>query len=84
LIIAGSGLIVGEVDLIDSLDAIALDEYSKYISKHRIPKGLPGIREKYCYPWVLQNAIWYQDPIPYQHPRGAVTWVKFNNGVLQN
>jgi hypothetical protein len=76
LIKAGSGLIVGEVEIVDSLDALPLDEYSQHIMKHKIPKGLPGVREKWKYPWVLKNAIRYKNPIPYNHPKGAVIWVK--------
>ena len=80
LIEAGSGLIKGDVDLIDCLNPLLLDDYSKHIDKHWIPKGLPGMREKYCFPWVLNNVNRYDEPIPYTHPKGAVIWVRFNRG----
>jgi hypothetical protein len=77
LIESGSGMIVGDVEIIDSLEPIDLAQYQKSISKHWVPKGLNGIREKYKYPWVLDNAKRYDEPMPYTHPQGAAIWVKF-------
>lgn len=48
-------------------------------SHHRIPLNHPdwlSIVRKWRYPWVLANARRYDTPIPYNHPKGAVTWVK--------
>jgi len=76
LIESGSGLIVGEAELVDSLDAIPAEHYHQYTAKHWIPRGLPSLCEKYRFPWVLSNARRYPVPVPYEHPRGAVIWVK--------
>lgn len=78
LIQSGTGLIMGKVDLVDCLGSIGLSEYSKYIEYHRIPKGLPGIREKYKYPWVFENPVRFTQPVSYNHPKGAVIWVKLS------
>lgn len=75
LIESGSGMIVGEVDLID---CIKLDETSKKnnYDKHKVL--LTEILEKYNFAWVLENAKRYKKPIPYKHPQGAVIWVNTN------
>jgi len=74
LIEAGSGLIVGECDLSCVLDPI--DEHDAYMSYrlHRVKDV--SLLEKWKYPWVMTDPKRYQNPIPYQHPKGAVIWVK--------
>tara|TARA_R100000093_G_C1869556_1_gene50896 strand:- start:6 stop:377 length:372 start_codon:yes stop_codon:yes gene_type:complete len=74
LIEQGSGLIVGEVDLIDSLDAIGRLGRICCFDFHRV-KDL-DLLKKWKYPWVLSNPVRYKEPMPYTHPKGAVIWVK--------
>lgn len=72
LIAAKTGYIVGQVDLIDSpLTKIQADNY--FFDLHKIKDT--SLLEKWCYPWILQNPIKYDTPIPYKHPAGAVIWV---------
>ena len=78
LIEAGTGLIKGKCDLVDSLGPISPELRSDYFSWLRIPDGPAGLADKYCYPWVLKNAVRFDDPIPYDHPKGAVIWVKLD------
>lgn len=74
LIQSGSGLIVGECDLVNCL---AVDE-----TIFRATQNLHGMKnvEQLPYPktyaWVLGRAVRYDQPRPYQHPQGAVIWVK--------
>lgn len=72
LIESGSGLVVGEANLIDSLEAIEANDthYDKHLVKD------VALLEKWKYPWVLAGAEKYETPIPYTHPKGAVVWVK--------
>ena len=81
LIEAGSGLIVGECTLIDS-DSIKLDplERGLHYSCHRVDDF--ELLEKWCYAWEIEGAKRYEKPIPYSHPKGAVTWVKLPANTL--
>jgi hypothetical protein len=73
LIESDSGLIVGECELIDSLDLpISKDEALRHF--HKVEDL--DLLDKWKYVWVLKDAKRYEKPIPYKHPRGAVIWVK--------
>jgi len=70
----GSGLIIGEVDLVDCLGSDTNSILYSNLAKHRVfPLSLLW---KWNVPWVLKNAVEYKEPKPYDHPRGAVIWVK--------
>jgi hypothetical protein len=71
----GTGLITGQFDLVDSLEAISALEYSMHFDKHRIPLENTDLHQKYPYPWVIKNIVRFDKPIKYKHPRGAVIWV---------
>ena len=77
LIRKGSGLVVGEATLIDSLPALSEAQMLASIDKHCIPADMirRGEVAKWIYPWVLEEVVRYSDPRPYKHPNGAVTWV---------
>src|SRR5690554_5374478 len=73
LIEAGSGMIVGEANLLGCCnEAIELND--KHFDKHKV-KDIELLK-KWKYAWVLADAIRYENPIPYEHPQGAVIWVK--------
>lgn len=75
LIEAGSGLIVGEANLVDCLPALEDEiEAAFNLDKHQV-RDL-SLLKKWKFPWVIEGANRYDDPIPYDHPRGAVIWVK--------
>lgn len=82
LIGSGSGLIVGKVNVMDSLDALTESEYYLHFDKHKIPRTA-GVSSKWKYPWVLDGAVKFDSPIPYTHPKGAVIWVKLTNDTLK-
>jgi len=74
LIEAGTGLIAGETEIIDSHDyPIHYATIDYYYDKHRIDDH--ALLEKWRYPWVMKNSMRYEKPIPYNHPSGAVVWV---------
>lgn len=81
MIEAGSGLIVGKANLIDSLEALSESEYYLHVDKHKIPR-MAGVSSRWKYPWVLDGAIHFSCPISYAHPKGAVIWVKITNEML--
>jgi hypothetical protein len=85
LIESGSSTIVGECEIIDSIE---LNEqiWNKNYQKHQvcliqnkkiIPYPYKIINQKYPKPhaWVMTNIKKYNKPIPYKHPQGAVIWV---------
>jgi len=73
LIESGSGLIVGEVEIVDVLTDVKPWK-SMYRQYHQVYNS--QLLYKWRYPWVLKNAKRYNKPIPYKHPKGAVVWVK--------
>ena len=79
LIEAGSGLIVGEAELVDSLAPLSDLNISLGLAEGLHCVTDKGLLRKWRHPWVLKNAERYEKPIPYGHPKGAVIWVKMNN-----
>lgn len=75
----GTGLIVGEVDLVDSIDPLTLITHQMHYDKHRIENYEKLL--DWSFPWVLENAERYKKPVRYKHPQGAVIWV--NLGVTK-
>lgn len=74
LIQSGSGLIVGECELIDCFE---IDDvlYKNSYKFHAI-QNTEIMPYKKTYAWVLSNPIKYKTPIKYKHPNGAIIWVK--------
>lgn len=81
LIESGSGLIVGKANLTDSLDALLGSEYFNHTDKHQINDPALAL-SKWKYPWVLEDAHIFVDPIRYSHPKGAVIWVRLSDEML--
>lgn len=79
LIEQGTGLIIGECDLDHSqilpLDKLELEAYRCF---HQVDDL--SLLDKWRFPWELKNVKRYEQPIPYQHPKGAVIWVNLTNG----
>jgi len=74
IIEAGSGTIIGEVDLVDCLPEIDELTAAERIEEHQVDDI--SLLKKWKYPWVLKRAIQYDKPMPYHHHKGAVIWVK--------
>lgn len=74
LIESGSGMIIGEADLVDC--GLPLSDYQiqKMYHLHQV-EDLSLLRI-WKYPWKLEGVKRYSKPIPYEHPKGAVIWVK--------
>jgi len=83
LIVQGTGLIVGEVDITDCLAPLTEKEmhHSPYHLLHMVDEI--ELLKKWRYAWVLKNAKRYKKPIPYNHPQGAVTWVRLDDDKLR-
>ena len=74
LIESGSGLIMGEAQLIDCLEPFKdAEEAEIYRDCHQVDDF--RLLEKWRFIWVLDYRKRYDKPIPYKHPQGAVIWV---------
>jgi hypothetical protein len=78
LIRGGSGLVVGTCDLVDVLGPLKLRDLRKNarkLGRTRLDVQPPKPYKK-TYAWVLRNAHKFKRPRRYQHPSGAVIWVR--------
>lgn len=85
LIRKGSGQIVGVAELVDSIGPLTKEQVHAGQSKHMISNERladPKIA-KWNHAWVMQNPKPFAKPIPYQHPFGAVIWVKLDEETSQ-
>lgn len=81
LIEAGSGMIVGECDIIRSFEAPTLPVMRHFTrGYHCLEEKDYHLMDKWKYAWQLENVIKYENPVPYQHPKGAVIWVNLKGG----
>lgn len=78
LIESGSGMIVGQAELVDVIGPLSIEDLLTNTKKHHITRDAidRGIRYTKPHAWVLKNAKRFQRPKPYIHPQGAVIWVK--------
>ena len=74
LIEAGTGLIVGEAEIIETYGPLLIIHLQQNKDKHQCE--LKDLDDKWRFAWALKNARRYDKPIPYSHPKGAVIWVK--------
>ena len=86
LIEKGSGTVIGMACLTGSRPPLEHHLYHLHFEKHRIPPASNRKRYggKYLIPWVLAKSFRLPRPLPYRHPSGAVTWVKFADKVSRS
>jgi len=77
LIRSGSGLIVGTCNLVDSIGPLTIRQFVSGRKKHLSSVLGLSIASPYenTFAWVLEDAKPLSEPIPYNHPRGAIIWV---------
>ena len=76
IIQSGTGTVIGTVDLVDCI-ALYNGMYYEGWDKHYYgPKALSHLLPyKKTYAWVFANAVRFDKPEPYVHPKGAIIWV---------
>lgn len=74
LIEAGSGLIVGKCLLVGTHELSAEPSMFEHEFHHHQVNDR-SLLEKWNIAWRLTSAQRLEKPIPYKHPKGAVTWV---------
>jgi hypothetical protein len=81
LIESKSGHVVGSCELVDVVGPLTLPELHRNARRAGfLPSQLPYAR---TYAWVVRNAQRLAKPVPYQHPSGAVIWVRLDAGVVR-
>ena len=82
LIASRSGTVVGVCDLVDCIGPLNAEEFRKNVKKagmHPSEATLGHYRQTYA--WIVRNARRLEQPVPYQHPPGAIIWVKLDPAV---
>ena len=78
LIAKGTGMVVGEIDLIDCVGPLSSSALKANEHRHAITPSRKAPEEwidRWNVAWVMANACRYKTPRPYHHPSGAVIWV---------
>lgn len=75
LIQSGTGMIIGEANLFNCSKE-PIEKIQEYIKYHRIVDL--NLLDKWKYAWHLKEIRKFKKPIPYNHPKGAVIWVKID------
>ncbi|MED5017913.1 ASCH domain-containing protein [Paenibacillus chibensis] len=73
-----SGKVYGQVDLVGCIP-LTMDEWANNKDKHMVDYA--DIDYNTPHAWVLANPVIYPEPIAYQHPQGAVIWVKLPESI---
>ena len=76
LIESGSGMIIGEATLVDCFRPTNFARCACK-GKHQIEDS--RLFKRWPYAWVLEKTKHYDKPRPYDHPQGAVIWVRLNS-----
>jgi len=77
-------MIVGTCELVDVCGPLTHDQLCASVDCHSVNREAINDSWPYqkTYAWVLTNAKRLRVPIPYQHPQGAVIWVKLPDDLL--
>lgn len=73
LIQSGSGFVLGFCEIMDSIE-LTLDSYRQHKVFHKID-NVNVLPYKKTFAWVIKNAVRYETPRKYKHPKGAIIWV---------
>lgn len=84
LIASRSGTVVGVCDLVDCIGPLTAGKFRKNAKKAGMrPSEATLGYYRQTYAWVLKNARKLAQPIEYQHPSGAVIWVRLDPAVAR-
>lgn len=76
---SGTGQAFGTVNLVRVLGPLDLDDLidaPELPASEREQLRRSGLTYPKTYAYVFTNPRWFERPIPYKHPSGAVTWVR--------
>ncbi len=74
----GSRVVAGVVDLVGTRAALSADELAGTVARHGIPPEAQdeAVAGGWLVPWELARPRRLAAPVPYDHPSGAVIWVR--------
>jgi hypothetical protein len=79
LIRGGSGLVVGTCELVNVIGPLTLRELRRNAGKlARRKSEIRSLPYRRTYAWVVKNSRRLKRPRPYEHPSGAVIWVRLS------
>jgi hypothetical protein len=83
LIKKGSCAVYGTIELYDCEGPISKAELKNQNERHGISVEQidAGLLDKWNYAWKLKDVQVFKEPIPYNHPNGAVTWVNLTKAL---
>jgi hypothetical protein len=82
LIASRSGTVIGVCDLVDCIGPLTAEQFRKNAKKAGMrPSEATLGYYRQTYAWVFEKPRLLKQPGLYQHPSGAVIWVKFNGRV---
>ena len=88
LIRSGSGMIVGQARVLEVIGPLTAAALGRQIRRHAVPQAeLRRFVKKYngrAFAWVLGEIKRFKHPLPYKHPRGAISWVRLPDDALKN
>ena len=85
LIKSGTGEICAVCDLVEVLGPFRPEELSNTEDKTgigQVESVLRSLNYERAYAWVLDNVRVLKNPKPYEHPAGAITWVRLPDNFL--
>lgn len=74
VIFSGTGMIWGSVEIVGS-SLLLKEDFDIFREYHHIPGCFEKLPYKEPHIWYMKDPIRFAEPIPYQHPQGAVIWV---------
>lgn len=86
IIKSGTGRAYGVAKLIRVLGPLELDDLTLASELPREERALfsrEGLPYAKTYAYVFSDPKWFEQPIPYKHPSGAVTWVRLQELDLE-
>ena len=84
LIASSSGTVVGVCDLVDCVGPLTAEGFRKNAKKAGMSSNEATLGHyKNTFAWVLEDPRILKRPVPYQHPSGAVIWVRLDGRVEQ-
>lgn len=83
LIRKGSGKVVGAAYLSDVGDQMTCEELLACVDRHQItPEQLmSGAVSRWNVPWHFSRVVRFDQPVPYTHRSGAVTWISLDDEI---
>ena len=82
LIASRTGTVVGVCDLVDCVGPLTANQFRKNATKAGMrPSEATLGYYRQTYAWVMSKPRRLKQPVPYEHPPGAIIWVRLDAAV---